>query len=125
MLSFIKTSMFITMIVFAVKAMVMTGQNYVSENKESVGSIVKVMKPENLKAAKNFIQSASAPIEVNGQVIDVEGDGSDSVGKLYKVAESEASNMVKTGDTKVYEEQLEKNRSFLEWMMSSGADKSD
>jgi hypothetical protein len=117
---FIKTSLFITIICVTVKMFVVTGTAYVKENHEEIGELAKVLEPENMDAAKNFIQSASSKIEVNGQEIEIDTDDPEAFRELYALAENEADKMVATGDTAVLEEQMEKNKPFLDWLFSRG-----
>ena len=118
MLHFIRTTLFIVAICFTVKTLAVTGAEYAKENKEELGALVEAVEPEKLKAAKEFIASASSTVEVDGKVYEV--SDAESVGELYKLAESEADKMIATGDATVYKEQMEKNKPFLSWLKGLG-----
>lgn len=80
---------------------------------------------ENLAAAKTVMDSATRPVEINGETIEI--DDETDVMKLYKRAQSEADKMMRTGDYSVYEEQLEKNEDFLNMLdaIGGGGSKND
>ncbi len=59
------------------------------------------------ETAKALVRSVSAPVEVNGQKIEMNGDV--DVNQLYGLAQQEADKMMKTGDISAYQKQLEGN----------------